>query len=231
MNRALIIKSIPLDVYEQMSLDEVICETMPEKYILRFFNWKEKGITFGFSQRYSNVINTLEPSYRDFKMTRRPTGGGIVIHESDITFSFIFYSPEMFNPNATYEKLHSLIKNEYESNGISIDIANGIKSNYDINTPTMDCFKKPVEKDLLVGGKKVLGGALRKFSDYLLYQASLQISGARENMDFHSKVIINSFEKGFDLKFEDYIINEEFYKKISDKKNEKYISEHWIKRI
>jgi len=95
----------------------------------------------------------------------------------------------------------------------------------------MDCFKKPVEKDLLVGGKKVLGGALRKFSDYLLYQASLQISGARENMDFHSKVIINAFEKGFDLKFEDYIINEEFYKKISDKKNEKYISEHWIKRI
>lgn len=229
MKKAIIVKTNKFDVYENMACDEIMCETMPEKYILRFFNWSENGITFGFSQRYKNVINMIDDKYKNFNITRRPTGGGIVIHETDLTFSFIFYSPEIFNPLLTYEKLHSAIYNEYIQNGINIDIANGVKKDY--NVENMDCFKKPVEKDLLSGGKKILGGALRKFSDYLLYQASLQFESARDNFDLHSRIIINSLEKAFDIKFEDYEIDKSYYERIEKKKNEKYTDLNWIKRI
>ncbi|HOJ86593.1 MAG TPA: hypothetical protein PLN68_06680, partial [Elusimicrobiales bacterium] len=193
--------------------------------------WSKNGVTFGFSQRYNNVIETVEEKYKNFDITRRPTGGGIVIHESDLTFSFIFYSPEMFNPNATYEKLHSAIHSEYLLNGINLDMANGIKTDYNVNTPTMDCFKKPVEKDLVFGGKKILGGALRKFSDYILYQASLQIEDARDNISFHKDIILSAFSKAFDLNFENFVLNDDYYDKIKTKKTDKYLNLSWIRRI
>lgn len=42
------------------------------------------------------------------------------------------------------------------------------------------------------GGVKVLGGAMRRYGERILYQGSLQIKGARENETFRS-VIKNSF--------------------------------------
>ncbi|MCX7648536.1 MAG: hypothetical protein N2Z60_07995 [Elusimicrobiales bacterium] len=231
MEKGFLISTKKFDVYENMACDEVLCETMPSKYILRFFEWSKNGVTFGFSQRYNNVIETLEEKYKSFDITRRPTGGGIVIHESDLTFSFIFYSPEMFNPNATYEKLHCAIHSEYLLNGINLDMANGIKTDYNVNTPTMDCFKKPVEKDLVFGGKKILGGALRKFSDYILYQASLQIEDARDNISFHKDIILSAFSKAFDLNFENFVLNDDYYDKIKTKKTDKYLNLSWIRRI
>lgn len=231
MNNGVLIVTCEFDVYENMACDEVLCEIMPSKYILRFFSWKREGITFGFSQRYNNVVSMVSKDYNGWDITRRPTGGGIVIHKDDITFSFIFYSPDIFNPLKTYELLHTAIYEEYLSNGISLDIAQGVKSDYNINAPIMDCFRKPVDKDLLINGKKVLGGALRKFSDYILYQASLQFENARENFPFHSKIITNALSKAFMVEFEKFSINNEYYRRIEDKKVSKYISPQWIKRI
>ncbi|MEF3279694.1 MAG: hypothetical protein K6357_01835 [Elusimicrobiota bacterium] len=231
MNKALIIKTNPFDVYENMSCDEIFCETMPEKYILRFFNWAKNGITFGLSQRFSVVLKELNEIEQSLDITRRPTGGGLVIHKNDITFSFIFYSPEEFNPLKTYEKLHTAITKEYLKNGIELNLLNSKTQNYDINNNITNCFKKPVEKDIMAGNRKILGGAIRKFSDYILYQASLQMPDARENLMLHSKIIIKAFEKEFNLSFHEFILNDLYYHKITQKKQEKYSNQNWIKRI
>ena len=55
MEKGLIIETPPLDVYEQMAADEALCETLPAPYVLRFYNWKAPGITFGYSQRRKAV--------------------------------------------------------------------------------------------------------------------------------------------------------------------------------
>lgn len=229
MNKGLIVETLPLDVYEQMACDEVLCELMPAKYIIRFFNWKGNGITFGFSQRFRDVVDLIDDHKKKYPITRRPTGGGVVIHEDDLTFSLIFYSPGEFNPKRTYDMLHKAIYDEYKMNGFNLTILND-KSNYSINNPTMECFKRPVEMDLMIGEKKVLGGALRKFSDYMLYQASLQISNARYDF-IHKSFIIEAFKKLFKLDYIIFDVDDEFMKKIGNKKNEKYANKDWIERI
>ncbi|NLH39255.1 MAG: lipoate--protein ligase family protein [Elusimicrobia bacterium] len=231
MNNGLIIKTTEMDVYENMSCDEVLCETMPEKYILRFFNWAKDGITFGLSQRFNNVLMELDAEDKNIDITRRPTGGGVVIHKTDITFSFIFYSPTEFNPLKTYEQLHTAILDEYLKNGITLELMKEKTKSYDINSSIISCFKKPVEKDIMSGGKKVLGGAIRKFSDYILYQSSLQIEGARNESELHKGIITSAFKKSFDLEFEKFELTNEYYKKIESKKVEKYQNSLWIKRI
>lgn len=230
MEKALLIQTPPLDVYEQMAADEYFCQTMPKNYILRFFNWKEEGITFGFSQRYNQVIESINESDRKIPITRRPTGGGIVFHKTDLTFSFIFYSPEEFNPYKTYEKLHSALNESFSEFGFSFEILNSKTQDYKVNNPAMNCFNKPVEKDLLMNGKKVLGGALRKFSDFMLYQASFQAEKAREDKNYNL-AIIKAFEKLQNIKFKEYIIDSSDFENIKKIAYNKYRTENWIKRI
>lgn len=231
MHTGLVVLTPEFDVYENMACDEVFCETMPENYILRFFNWKKNGITFGFSQKFENVLKNLSDEDKKLDITRRPTGGGIVIHKYDLTFSFIFYEPGMFNPYATYEKLHTAIKQEYEKNNIKLDILNEKTTSYDTNTSVINCFKKPVEKDLMIQNRKVLGGALRKFSDYLLYQASLQIENARDNGEIHKNIIKKAFSKLFNIEFDSFVTDKNYLDEINKKANEKYRNFRWIKRI
>jgi len=231
MEKAFIILTPPLEVYEQMAADEYFCEIMPRKYLLRFFNWAADGITFGFSQRHGEVLQKLGEEDRGSRITRRPTGGGIVFHRSDLTFSFIFYSPGDFNPYATYEKLHTAINEEYAAGGVPLKILNSRGGSYAVNNPVMDCFSKPVDKDLMAGGKKVLGGALRKFSDYMLYQASFQMEDSRKDSALHSETMTEALAKGYGLLFEPYSATENDLDKIRKLGYNKYRSREWIERI
>ncbi|MCX7642120.1 MAG: hypothetical protein N2Z20_05760 [Elusimicrobiales bacterium] len=230
MIRAIIIQTQPFDVYEQMACDEIMCEMLPAPYILRFYKWKDKGITFGFSQKFREVYGNLDEKFKNYPITRRPTGGGVVIHEYDITFSFIFFSPGDFNPRKTYEMIHSSIFNVYKEKGFNLSISVTNTSDYNINNPIMECFKKPVDMDLIFSGQKVLGGALRKFSDYMLYQASLQFENAR-NISIHYDIIKTAFENLFNISFNFFSIDDSYLSKINKKKFSKYASKLWIERI
>ena len=71
-----------------MALDEALLEAMPrlQKPFLRFYGWTEPAATFGYFQKYADVerATLLRP------LIRRPTGGGIVPHDVDWTYSLAF---------------------------------------------------------------------------------------------------------------------------------------------
>ncbi|MBU2530248.1 MAG: hypothetical protein KKD35_04325 [Elusimicrobia bacterium] len=233
MTKGLKINTPPLNVFEQMATDEIMCDTIPEKFILRFYNWKEPGITFGYSQRHIFVADAVQQENKEnFLITRRPTGGGIVYHETDLTFSFIFHYPgEFFKPVETYKKIHNAINSEYALAGKDLNILEQKESNYDINNPIMDCFQKPVNMDILCEGKKALGGALRKFGDYMLYQASLQLDEVRENASFHKNIIAKAFSKEFNISWVDEKLSETHLQALEKLVQTKYSTDDWNKRI
>lgn len=232
MNKGLIIKTPPLDVYEQMAADEIMCNTLPANFILRFYNWTEPSITFGYSQRYALVIKSIGTEKQKIKgIVRRPTGGGIVFHKTDLTFSFIFYSPGTFNPAKTYRSLHESINTEYRKSGFGFELLDEKGSSYAINNPVMDCFSKPVSMDILYNGKKVFGGALRKIDDYMLYQASVQIEDARNNCIFHASIITNALSKEFEINWTDIDVSKTQLEKIKELSLSKYKTVEWNERI
>ncbi|MEA3306543.1 MAG: hypothetical protein U9Q34_02025 [Elusimicrobiota bacterium] len=233
MIKGLQIKTPPLDVFQQMAVDEIICDSLPEKFILRFYNWRETGITFGYSQRHKFVTDAvIKANKQNLQITRRPTGGGIVYHETDLTFSFIFHYPgESFKPVEIYKRIHSAINSEYARAGRKLNLLDKKETNYDINNPIMDCFQKPVDMDILCEGKKALGGALRKFGDYMLYQASLQIYKARDNSCFHEDIIAKAFSKEFNIDWIDTTLSEMQVETLEKLKQSKYLTDGWNKRI
>ncbi len=179
-----IILSPSLDVYGQMALDEtlVLEKSLAGDNLLRFFNWAGGDYaTFGYAQFYADAKKQIE-SLGIKEFTRRPSGGGIVIHKQDLTFSLVFNGAADFKVREVYRILHSLICRELEVCGAKLEIYNSHSDYRPANNGVnFACFTNPVGDDLMSGGVKVLGGAMRRYGTRVLYQGSLQIENARKN--------------------------------------------------
>src|SRR5689334_22938196 len=70
-----------------MAVDEALLEAMPRlrKPVLRFYRWTESAASFGYFQKYATIerLTLLRP------LVRRPTGGGLVPHDADWTYSVV----------------------------------------------------------------------------------------------------------------------------------------------
>ena len=176
----LILQTPPLGVYEQMALDETLVYARPNDVTLRFYHWTDApAVTFGYAQFISEVRRTLAAQHFTADYCRRPTGGGIVFHTDDLTFSLIFSSAQ--RPATIYEELHTLIQHTLGTCAQRMEQ----KTPAAAYAPSLAgqanaCFSNPVQNDLLgADGRKILGGAIRRFGQTVLYQGSLQLPRAR----------------------------------------------------
>ncbi len=183
----------PLNVYEQMALDEVLIRARAGAKTLRFYNWTPgPAVTFGYAQFISEVRCGINTSKFTGGICRRPTGGGVVEHTDDLTFSLIF--PSVEKPAEIYKQLHGAIHAALMLGGLAAHVfdkklpaaAYAPSQNHSASA----CFVNPVENDLLLSsGQKMLGGAIRRFGTTVLYQGSLQVPGARENNVYKQALI------------------------------------------
>ena len=174
-----LLESPSLDVFGQMALDEALAQSKPGEFCLRFFRWRGIGATFGYAQRIADVEQAL-PAELARACTRRPTGGGVVPHVDDLTFSCVFPAAGELRPTEIYRRLHGAIlaglrgtvadARLAESGGRGVPRGPGGAS---------QCFREPVPLDILAADRKILGGALRRYGETVLYQGSLQLPGAR----------------------------------------------------
>lgn len=154
----------------QMALDEVLLREV-SKPTIRIYHWESSWVTFGYFQKFEEV----QDSFPGIPAVRRWTGGGMVSHGEDLTFSLMIPPGEKIaseSPSALYRALHGKLAEWIRSYlPVSIDLAGA----GDVKTGA-SCFQAPANDDLLIGGKKVLGGALRRSRGELLYQGSLSVS-------------------------------------------------------
>lgn len=153
----------------------------------RFFNWGgfTPAATFGYAQFGTSAAEQiLAAGIKEY--TRRPTGGGIVLHKDDLTFSLFFMPQNAARPADIYANLHRGIKDEFIKKGLTLgtyDKASDYRPSP--GGVSADCFTNPVSDDLLgPDGQKVLGGAIRRFGNAVLYQGSLQLPTSRGNKDY-----------------------------------------------
>jgi len=84
----LLLNSGRCDAAFNMALDEALLENVArlDSPVLRFYGWTEPAATFGYFQKYAEV----ERATLLCPLIRRPTGGGIVPHDADWTYSIAF---------------------------------------------------------------------------------------------------------------------------------------------
>ena len=172
-----------------MAVDEALLETATTP-VLRFYSWRGPSLSFGYFGRYEEVAN--DSGQRE--IVRRWTGGGIVPHGADLTYSvvipaahplFACSSPEI------YAKLHQSIRMALQANGILATLAGATMPKI-----SEACFANPVRADLLIDGRKIAGAAHRRTRTGLLHQGSIQRpdlpAGFRDDL---SRLLCGRFER------------------------------------
>ena len=150
-----------------MAVDEALTAdaTVP---ILRFYQWERPALSFGYFGRYADV----EPQSDHRDIVRRWTGGGIVSHGDDLTYSVIIPASHPFFENSSpeiYRLLHQAICAALNSNGIAAELSKNA-------TPKISeaCFSNAVRADVMSAGQKIAGAAHRRSRAGLLHQGSIQ---------------------------------------------------------
>lgn len=199
---SILLNTPSLNVFEHMALDETLVREREGSVTLRFYNWTPgPALTFGYAQFIREVRAQTAKQHFVGEICRRPTGGGIVYHVDDLTFSLIF--PSVEKPTEIYKNLHGAIHAALQLSGLSSHVFNE-KLPASAYAPSQQhqasaCFTNPVENDLLqANGQKMLGGAIRRFGQTVLYQGSLQTPDVRQNPAY-KQAIINAVRSFLDI--------------------------------
>ena len=220
-----------LDVFGQMALDEALLVAAPEAFVLRFFRWRGVGATFGYAQRFAEVAAALPPELAG-AATRRPTGGGIVEHVGDLTFSCTFPAEGWLRPGEWYRRVHAAVGRELGRTGLAARLCAGPSDAATAarGTGVSRCFAEPVALDLLeADGSKILGGAVRRRGDRVLYQGSLQVPDARVRAEEYREAIARALAAEWGVRWRRAELPAEV-RAAAAERSEKYRSAEWIRR-
>jgi lipoyl(octanoyl) transferase len=148
-----------------MAIDEALFLTA-ESPVIRFYRWAHPSISFGYFTAWSEVY----PRFAERDLVRRWTGGGIVEHGQDLTYSLVYPGGrELPAAIEVYRLVHAAIAKVLAGTGRPIEIA---KSNETGASPA--CFDKAVQYDVKFNGVKIAGAAIRRNRQGLLLQGSIQ---------------------------------------------------------
>jgi lipoyl(octanoyl) transferase len=153
-----------------MALDEALLQLAPKlgRPVLRFYGWLEPAATFGYSQRYAEMeqLTVCRP------LLRRPTGGGLVPHEADWTYSLVFPAGHFWHglkAVESYRRAHEWIRDAFAK----MNVAASLSASSQKEMPGQ-CFIGAEKDDVLWHGRKIAGAAQRRTRGGLLIQGSVQ---------------------------------------------------------
>jgi lipoate-protein ligase A len=173
-----------------MALDEALLRTSGKRGcpLLRFYSWEKPAITFGYFQKFP--ANLAE----GYEAVRRPTGGGVVYHLKDTTYTVVVPPAHALYIMATmdaYWLLHKAVAASFETQPDLHDA--------ELHSPQgqYECFQKPVRGDVVTEGRKLAGGAQRRTKSGRLHQGSID-----------ARIPVEQLKRGFQetlgIVFEEY---------------------------
>ncbi|MBM4455014.1 MAG: hypothetical protein FJ411_01330 [Verrucomicrobia bacterium] len=151
-----------------MAIDESLLRHARDP-ILRMYGWEEVCVSIGYFQKASVVATGTS-------FVRRYTGGGLVEHGRDLTYTLVLPADHPLTAAGTlpsYRAIHEGVATALRAAGIDCHLATA--------QPKKDhasCFLKPVPADILDSqGGKLAGAAQRRTRQGCLHQGSILLPG------------------------------------------------------
>jgi lipoate-protein ligase A len=152
-----------------MAMDEVLLRAAVQP-LLRIYRWSAPTVSFGYFGRFREV----QPLWPGRALVRRWTGGGMVPHGDDLTYTLVVPKSDSFaaQPAAeSYRMIHEAVAEALGAAGGALSLAAGAPK------VSNECFANPAAHDILAGETKIAGAAQRRTRHGLLHQGSIQRSG------------------------------------------------------
>jgi lipoate-protein ligase A len=203
-----------------MAIDEALLQTAKVPSI-RFYRWQSPALSFGYFGKFADVAD-YEPE-RD--LVRRWTGGGIVFHGDDLTYSIVIPpSDPVFGESSTsiYEKIHRALADALAKTGQHAQLASPSSPVADRRYSGRACFANPVRADVMIDSRKIAGAAQRRTRGGLLHQGSIQSVNLGNGL-------AERFARELSEQHGEKLLSRPILERASKIAERKYGSNHWLK--
>lgn len=220
--------SQPNTPWVNMAMDEYLLQWVlqTKQPIMRFYAWDREAVSFGYFQNYTDIASwtSVRP------LVRRPTGGGLVSHVEDWTYSVAFpNSHDWYKLKAceSYCRMHRWVNQALNQ----LDIPS-ILADEAIPTGPGQCFLGAEENDILLNGFKIAGAAQRRTRDGLLIQGSIQIANqtTQNKQPEWVKKMRQIGSETFRINWTSLTVNDKASREIHHLAEEKYQTTAFLKR-
>jgi lipoyl(octanoyl) transferase len=198
-----------------MAIDEALLEYAIDP-VIRFYAWRSPALSFGYFRRFADVASYA--GERD--LIRRWTGGGIVFHGTDLTYSIVIPVRDAVFAESSmsiYEKIHRALCDVLVEAGHAALLG----TETGVNNPGYNCFANPVRADVIVDGGKIAGAAQRRTRRGLLQQGSIQ------GVDI-SKGLAQRFAQTLSANCSERKVDDEILNRARELAEWKYGAEAWL---
>lgn len=176
----------PADGPCNMAADELLAAEAADRggMCVRLYGWAPTTVSLGGFQRSAEA--RAEPAIAGVPLVRRPSGGGAIVHGSDLTYAAAVPKSHPWGgqPQSLYDALHEAMRRALLDCGIDVVLWRPSQATVCPADPPRDaffCFDRRASGDLVwlgaaaEGGRghKVMGSAQRRLAATVLQHGSL----------------------------------------------------------
>ncbi|TWT39307.1 lipoate--protein ligase family protein [Blastopirellula retiformator] len=156
-----------------MAVDESLLESTADSQrpTLRFYQWSEPTLSLGYFQKYADRWSHAES--RDAACVRRASGGGAILHDVELTYSYCVPTadPRSTSVTSLFDLFHQSLIVTLAELGVTAAIC-GKPQKHPEGDPFL-CFERRSSVDVIVDGYKVCGSAQRRGRGAVLQHGSI----------------------------------------------------------
>ncbi len=164
-----------------MALDEKILSRYLEDGIpvLRIYQWQRPSFTYGISQYPESEIDFKRCLSDGVEVVKRMTGGGVLFHYDEITYSFVCSKEDVGEPKGvfvSYKQICAFLIRFYESLGLKASFALESEVFLDRCAPHELCGASYEKYDIVINGKKIGGNAQKRKRQVIFQHGAIPCS-------------------------------------------------------
>ena len=196
--KALLVRDGARSGTENMRIDDSLLQrAVPDgPIVVRVYRWSEPTLSLGHFQQVQDLVDDaagrMHPSLNQLPWVRRRTGGGAILHDQEVTYSFVIPASNGLLDKGANETLYRAVHHAVRDGLIRLGLEASLSENCTCAVATKSvatnsvksepflCFQRRTPVDLVVGAHKVLGSAQRRTRAGLLQHGSLLLRASRE---------------------------------------------------
>jgi lipoate-protein ligase A len=180
-----------------MGLDAALLESVERGGLpaLRFYAWDPPCLSFGRNQPVRGRFDATTIRASGIGLVRRPTGGGAVLHDRELTYAAVLPVGALGSPRAAHEAINRALVTGLRLLRVPAELSprrrtataaagagGGVRRDPDI------CFQAASPGEVVIDGRKLIGSAQRCRQRNILQHGSLLLGGDQSEIAEFARV-------------------------------------------
>ena len=143
--------------------------------VLRLYRWSPPALSLGFSQPFE-AADAAFCAAHGVDVVRRPTGGRAVLHHLELTYALLAplgSGPFTHDLQAAYAAICRALVAGLGAIGVPAELSGRPEGDLVKPTEAIPCFIGPAAGEVVAGGRKLVGSAMRRVGDSILQHGSI----------------------------------------------------------